>query len=148
MTSNDANIVLACRQATPIILKRLLEIAQDKKNLNAATKACEIILNRAFGRAPVTVNIAHSIVDRAQLEAAAGAILERRRLAATKVHVSLDEADGHTRRPPIAPDSPLGGETGSLPETPQNLPQQKIHSIDYVEAVEAVLDEEDEDMSE
>ena len=71
-------VILACRAQAPLVIKRLIELTKSNHG-PTAVKACETILNRAYGRAPVTVDITHKLTaDRALLEQAAIAILERR----------------------------------------------------------------------
>lgn len=83
--ADNYNVVLACRQVVPQIIKKLVQLTQSTHG-PTAVKACEIVLNRAYGRAPVTVDITHKLTaDRALLEQAAQAILLRRAERAAEV---------------------------------------------------------------
>src|SRR6185436_14812520 len=114
---DNYNVVIACRQVTPQIIKRLIALTLSTHG-PTAVKACEIILNRAYGRAPVTVDVTHKLTaDRALLEHAAAAILEKRRRQATAGAAALDTFDmpalpaapaGASPTPPIAPVPPRG----------------------------------------
>lgn len=73
----DRDIALVARTYTEQAIHRLAELAMQDKHLGAAVRACEILLERGYGKAPVVVDVMHSI-DSQSLQEAALAILRRR----------------------------------------------------------------------
>ena len=104
----------------PHVLRRLLELVESKEG-SVAVKACEIILNRAYGRAPINVNIAHSLTDQRLLEDTA------RRILLKRAGVAVD--------PPIAPSGYLGVRSGSPPNvSPEATPEDPTKNSDEDES--------------
>ena len=67
---------LQARKLTPLVIERFQQIILNGKDADAI-KAGQAILDRAYGRAPVTVDVTHGLEGEA-LQEVARAILQRR----------------------------------------------------------------------
>ena len=109
-------VTVLARQNTVAAMDTLLSIMNNlEEGASARVRAAEIILDRGWGKAPVTIDIVNRLaMDPRQLEAAARAILERRALEQSNiVEASFPRANnvngvGH---PPLE-----GEEGGSVEE--------------------------------
>ena len=87
------DLALQVRPHVPAILARLLQLAQDDHG-PTAVKACALLLDRCFGRAPITIDVTKTLTDNTQLANAAAAILLKREQLQIDSNNVSDTADG------------------------------------------------------
>ena len=67
------------RRYTTESIECLVGIMRQRKDLRSAVRAAEVILDRGYGKSPVTVDVVHSLNDK-ELEETAHRILEKRKV--------------------------------------------------------------------
>lgn len=72
------DLAYECRAATPLVLARLLSIIKDGDDRDAIN-ACREVLNRGYGKAPITIDITHGLKNEDIFNVAAAIIDKRRR---------------------------------------------------------------------
>lgn len=80
------DVVSLARDYTTLAITRLAELAQQNKNPGAAVRACEVLLERGYGRSPANVNVMHMLagISPEALQEVAARILEKRRALEAK----------------------------------------------------------------